>query len=73
VVALGAGVLLIAPFIGFAQDKVTICHFTGSDSNPFVEITVSVNSLPAHIAHGDVVAPADGCSSLGGGVGGGQV
>jgi len=72
-VALGTGALLVAPFMGFADDKVTLCHFTDSSTNPFVEITVSVDSLPAHIAQGDVIAPADGCSALGGGGGGGQV
>ena len=35
--------------------KVTICHHTGSGSNPFVTITVSVNALPAHLAHGDTI------------------
>ena len=45
-----------------AEAKVTICHRTGSDSNPYVEITVSQNALPAHEAHGDIIpAPAGGC------------
>ncbi len=34
--------------------KTTLCHFA---SHKFVEITVSNNALPAHLAHGDV--PAD--------------
>ena len=37
--------------------KVTICHHTGSEKNPFVTITVSRNALPAHLGHGDTVGP----------------
>lgn len=33
--------------------KVTICHLTGSKSNPVVVITISCSALPAHLAHGD--------------------
>ena len=47
--------------------KTTICHSTGSDTNPYVEITVSNNALPAHGRHhegGDIIpAPAGGCES----------
>jgi ABC-type sugar transport system substrate-binding protein len=38
-------------------EKVTICHHTGSETNPFVTITVSRNALPAHLAHGDTLGP----------------
>jgi hypothetical protein len=43
--------------------KITICHATGSKSNPYNLITVSVNGLNGHDKHeGDIIpAPADGC------------
>ena len=41
--------------------KTVICHRTDSVTNPYVLIEVSNNSLATHLAHGDVVAPADGC------------
>lgn len=43
--------------------KITICHATGSDPNPYNEITVSVNGLNGHDKHeGDIIpAPVGGC------------
>ncbi len=39
-----------------AQDKVTICHFTGSATNPYEVITISANALDQHVAnHGDFI------------------
>lgn len=47
------------------NEKVSICHATNSDSNPFVEITISKNALPAHLSHQDgqdiFPIPATGC------------
>ena len=45
------------------NDKITICHATGSEKNPYNEITVSVNGLNGHGKHdGDIIpAPAGGC------------
>ena len=40
--------------------RVTICHNTGSETNPTNTITVSVNALPAHLAHGDTVGACAG-------------
>jgi hypothetical protein len=37
------------------NEKVTICHKTGSETNPWVKVTVSQNALKAHLAHGDFV------------------
>jgi Thrombospondin type 3 repeat len=46
------------------MDKVTICHATGSSTNPYVQITVSVDALTAHLTHPDdiIPIPEDGCS-----------
>jgi hypothetical protein len=44
--------------------KITLCHATGSATNPYVEITVSVaGATNGHAKHpGDIIpAPADGC------------
>jgi hypothetical protein len=47
------------------EGKVTICHATGSATNPFVVITISENAVDAHRRHQDgrdiVPAPANGC------------
>ena len=44
-------------------DKITICHATSSKTNPYNEITVSVNGLNGHGDHeGDIIpAPEGGC------------
>jgi hypothetical protein len=46
-----------------SDGKITICHATGSETNPYDEITVSVNGLNGHGKHaGDIIpAPASGC------------
>jgi hypothetical protein len=43
--------------------KITICHATSSETNPYNEITVSVNGLNGHGKHeGDIIpAPEGGC------------
>ena len=46
-----------------SDGKVTICHATGSETNPYNEITVSVNGLNGHDKHeGDIIpVPEGGC------------
>jgi hypothetical protein len=40
------------------QYKMTICHQTGSDTNPEVTITVSANAVAKHVNnHGDTLGP----------------
>ena len=53
--------------------KTTICHATGSETNPYVTITVSNNALPAHRAHqnGEDISPAPGGVCPGGSENGG--
>src|SRR5206468_12880170 len=41
----------------YPTSKVTICHHTHSQKNPFVTINVSERALPAHLGHGDTVGP----------------
>lgn len=46
-----------------SDGKISICHVTGSETNPYNEITISVNGLNGHDGHaGDIIpAPAGGC------------
>jgi hypothetical protein len=46
-----------------SDGKITICHATSSETNPYNEITVSVNGLNGHGKHeGDIIpAPEGGC------------
>jgi hypothetical protein len=42
----------------YPTSKVTICHHTHSQKNPFVTITVSGNAVAAHVRnHGDTIGP----------------
>jgi len=67
-ILLGVSTLLVLPFIVVANgtEKITICHATGSEKNPYVEITISVKGLNGHLYHeGDVIpVPPEGCSVL---------
>jgi len=46
-------VLATGAIAGGKNEKVTLCHLTGNGS--FHQITVSVNAMPAHLRHGDVM------------------
>ena len=50
---------------GAAHQKTTLCHATGSETNPYVEITISDRAVQAHARHQDgrdiIPAPAGGC------------
>jgi hypothetical protein len=39
--------------------KVTICHVPPGNPENAHEITVSINALPAHLAHGDTIGPCE--------------
>lgn len=40
-------------------EKITVCHKTHSDTNPWVEQTINANELESHLANGDFVVNAD--------------
>ncbi|HEX8217615.1 MAG TPA: hypothetical protein VF914_00230 [Chloroflexia bacterium] len=48
-----------------SENKVKICHATGSETNPYVEIEISESAIPAHEDHQwgeDIIPmPAGGC------------
>jgi len=43
-----------------AEEKITICHFTSSETNPYNVITISVNAVQPHYSHhGDIIPITD--------------
>ena len=58
-----AGLAALTPAAS-AGEKVTICHATGSATNPYVMITISENAVAAHRAHQgreDIIPATVGC------------
>ena len=53
--AVGASGQALSSSAAQYEYMVTICHHTHSATNPTVTISVSVNALPAHQAHGDTL------------------
>ncbi len=52
-----------ARLVEVVEGNITICHAASSETNPYEEITVSVNGLNGHGKHeGDIIpVPEDGC------------
>ena len=55
------GVTTTSATAGGGHTPVTLCHLEGNGS--FHEITVDDDAVPAHLAHGDVLAGAAGCAT----------
>lgn len=67
VVALGgiAAIVLAGAGVYVAQNRIEICHRTGSEERPWQIIKVSERSWPAHEAHGDKYpVPQGGCDAV---------
>ena len=49
-----AGIFVLSAFVmtgaAFGGDKIDICHFTGSESNPYNILNVSVNAWEDHLS-----------------------
>lgn len=67
VVALFSFVATVTEAYGTSK-KVSICHATGSATNQFVSIEVSVNTVPAYLRHGNVQPVNAICPGAPGGI-----
>ena len=45
------------------DDQVTICHMPPGRPSNGRTITISINALPAHLAHGDIIGPCENAMS----------
>ncbi|PKM70683.1 MAG: hypothetical protein CVU93_00830, partial [Firmicutes bacterium HGW-Firmicutes-18] len=52
--------------LALVNGKVSICHVTSSEKNPYNEINVSINGLNGHVNHlGDLIpSPITGCPAI---------
>jgi hypothetical protein len=53
----GGGTSAAAAYEYQYSGKVTICHLTGSATNPKVTLSIDGSSLAAHLASGDTIGP----------------
>ena len=61
---LGSGIIFDDAFAGnHEEERITICHVTGSDSNPTVTIEIAESAWTAHQAHGDSLGACTGDST----------
>lgn len=57
-------IILVGTGVYMAQNRIEICHATGSEKNPWQIINVSEKSWPAHQSHGDKYpVPQGGCDA----------
>jgi len=64
--ALAVALVLMLPAVGTAEpsNKVTICHRPPDNPGNVQLLTVSVNALPDHLAHGDHLSFGGSCYSV---------
>ena len=46
------------------DDMITICHIPPGNHGNAHTITISINALPAHLAHGDTIGPCESGLSM---------
>ncbi|MDO8624152.1 MAG: hypothetical protein Q7R54_02240 [bacterium] len=69
-ILVSAGMFFALSGVAFAAgNKVSVCHVTGSVTNPMILVSVSSNAVAAHLGHGDFLLPSGAaiCSDDGGG------